>query len=77
MAVHKKRFGPKLMVSLVFYILSVAFLNDLSLIVSEDFVMSLNLATAGYLIRWATYSKSQFLEGVSLSCDDELNRWQK
>lgn len=39
--------------------------------------MSLNLASAGYLVRWVTYSNSGFLEGVSLSCDDELNRWQK
>ncbi|KAG5724755.1 hypothetical protein E4T56_gene16923, partial [Termitomyces sp. T112] len=27
--------------------------------------------------RWATYSKGEFKEGVSLSVDDELNRWQK
>jgi len=27
--------------------------------------------------RWATYSKGGFKEGVSLSVDDELNRWQK
>jgi len=27
--------------------------------------------------RWATYSKGAFKEGVSLSVDDELNRWQK
>jgi len=26
---------------------------------------------------WATYSKGGFKEGVSLSVDDELNRWQK
>jgi hypothetical protein len=29
------------------------------------------------LCRWATYSKGGFKEGVSLSVDDELNRWQK
>jgi hypothetical protein len=27
--------------------------------------------------RWATYSKGEFKEGVSLTVDDELNRWQK
>lgn len=32
---------------------------------------------AGYITRWATYSKLGFKEGVSLTCDDELNRWQK
>ena len=26
---------------------------------------------------WATYSEGAFKEGVSLSVDDELNRWQK
>lgn len=26
---------------------------------------------------WATYSLGGFKEGVSLSVDDELNRWQK
>ena len=31
----------------------------------------------GYTIRWATYSEGGFKEGVSLSCEDELNRWQK
>jgi len=31
----------------------------------------------GYIIRWATYSKGGFKEGVSLTIDDELNRWQK
>ncbi|GAA6048892.1 hypothetical protein JCM3770_007107 [Rhodotorula araucariae] len=45
--------------------------------VSEDFVMTLNLVRAGYITRWATYSKLGFKEGVSLSADDELNRWQK
>jgi hypothetical protein len=28
-------------------------------------------------MRWATYSEGAFKEGVSLTCDDELNRWQK
>ncbi|GAA5885467.1 hypothetical protein JCM6882_009630 [Rhodosporidiobolus microsporus] len=45
--------------------------------VSEDFVMTLCLNRAGYITRWATYSKGAFKEGVSLSCDDEINRWQK
>lgn len=27
--------------------------------------------------RWASYSKGGFKEGVSLTVDDELNRWQK
>ncbi|KAJ7740916.1 glycosyl transferase family group 2-domain-containing protein [Mycena maculata] len=45
--------------------------------VSEDFDMALRLLLRGYIIRWATYSKGGFKEGVSLSCDDELNRWQK
>lgn len=30
-----------------------------------------------YDVRWATYSDGAFEEGVSLTCDDELNRWQK
>ena len=30
-----------------------------------------------WIFRWATYSKGGFKEGVSLSVDDELNRWQK
>lgn len=43
---------------------------------SEDFDMALRLLRAGYLVRWATYSPG-FEEGVSLTCDDEVNRWQK
>ena len=39
--------------------------------------MALRLQMRGYIIRWATYSKGGFKEGVSLTCDDELNRWQK
>ncbi|KAI0246509.1 glycosyl transferase family group 2-domain-containing protein [Lactifluus subvellereus] len=31
----------------------------------------------GYIIRWSTYSEGGFKEGISLTCDDELNRWQK
>ncbi|CDR88141.1 uncharacterized protein SPSC_03727 [Sporisorium scitamineum] len=45
--------------------------------VSEDFDMALRLLMKGYITRWATYSNNGFEEGVSLSCDDELNRWQK
>ncbi|KAL8278286.1 hypothetical protein RQP46_009318 [Phenoliferia psychrophenolica] len=45
--------------------------------VSEDFVMTTNLVSKGYITRWATYTNHEFLEGVSLSCVDELNRWQK
>ncbi|KAL0959386.1 hypothetical protein HGRIS_014637 [Hohenbuehelia grisea] len=45
--------------------------------VSEDFDMALRLLQKGYVIRWATYSEGGFKEGVSLSVDDELNRWQK
>ncbi|KIP04001.1 hypothetical protein PHLGIDRAFT_94051 [Phlebiopsis gigantea 11061_1 CR5-6] len=45
--------------------------------VSEDFDMALRLQLKGYIIRWATYSLGGFKEGVSLTCDDELNRWQK
>ena len=30
-----------------------------------------------FMDSWATYSKGGFKEGVSLSVDDELNRWQK
>ncbi|KAI1784474.1 glycosyl transferase family group 2-domain-containing protein [Ganoderma leucocontextum] len=45
--------------------------------VSEDFDMALRLMLRGYVMRWATYSNRGFKEGVSLTCDDELNRWQK
>lgn len=45
--------------------------------VSEDFDMALRLLMSGYITRWATYSNNAFEEGVSLTCDDELNRWQK
>ncbi|CCA68526.1 hypothetical protein PIIN_02390 [Serendipita indica DSM 11827] len=45
--------------------------------VSEDFDMALRLMMCGYIVRWATYSKGGFKEGVSLTADDELNRWQK
>jgi len=45
--------------------------------VSEDFDMALRLQLKGYIVRWASYSQGNFKEGVSLTCDDELNRWQK
>ncbi|KAH9960638.1 glycosyl transferase family group 2-domain-containing protein [Russula dissimulans] len=45
--------------------------------VSEDFDMAMRLQMRGYIIRWATYSNGSFKEGVSLTIDDELNRWQK
>ncbi|KAH7103336.1 glycosyl transferase family group 2-domain-containing protein [Auriculariales sp. MPI-PUGE-AT-0066] len=45
--------------------------------VSEDFDQALRCQLAGYTIRWATYSHGGFKEGVSLTVDDELNRWQK
>ncbi|KZV93948.1 hypothetical protein EXIGLDRAFT_835361 [Exidia glandulosa HHB12029] len=45
--------------------------------VSEDFDMALRLQLKGYIIRWASYSNGGFKEGVSLTVDDELNRWQK
>ncbi len=45
--------------------------------VSEDFDMALRLQLKGYIIRWANYSHGGFKEGVSLTVDDELNRWQK
>jgi hypothetical protein len=43
--------------------------------VSEDFDMALRLQLGGYTVRWATYSEGGFKEGVSLTADDELNRW--
>jgi hypothetical protein len=45
--------------------------------VSEDFDIALRLQLKGYIVRWATYSEGGFKEGVSLTVDDELNRWQK
>ncbi|TFK95171.1 glycosyl transferase family group 2-domain-containing protein [Pterulicium gracile] len=45
--------------------------------VSEDFDMALRLQLRGYIIRWSSYSQGGFKEGVSLTVDDELNRWQK
>jgi hypothetical protein len=45
--------------------------------VSEDFQISLKLQCKGWFLRWATYSNAEFQEGVSLTCGDELSRWQK
>ncbi|KAF9255184.1 hypothetical protein L218DRAFT_884674 [Marasmius fiardii PR-910] len=45
--------------------------------VSEDFDMALRLQRKGYIIRWSTYSKGGFKEGVSLTIDDELKKWKK
>ncbi|GFZ47911.1 hypothetical protein JCM24511_05658 [Saitozyma sp. JCM 24511] len=45
--------------------------------VSEDFQISLKLQTLGWTLRWAAYSDGGFQEGVSLTCADELARWQK
>ncbi|KAJ6566034.1 glycosyl transferase family group 2-domain-containing protein [Mycena capillaripes] len=45
--------------------------------VSEDFDMALRLQLQGYIIRWATYSKGGFKEGVSFTVEDEIHRWQK
>ncbi|GAA5975719.1 hypothetical protein JCM5350_002705 [Sporobolomyces pararoseus] len=45
--------------------------------VSEDFDCALRMLVNGYDVRWASYSNGGFQEGVSLTCDDEINRWQK
>src|ERR1700728_989166 len=39
--------------------------------------MALRLQSKGYIIRWANYSEGRFMEGVSLTIDDEPNRCQK
>ena len=46
--------------------------------VSEDFDMALRLQTAGYIVRFASYTGTEgFKEGVSLTVYDELARWEK
>jgi hypothetical protein len=45
--------------------------------VSEDFDIALRLQIAGNIVRLATYHDNEFLEGVSLTIYDELNRWEK
>ena len=39
--------------------------------------MALKLQTAGYVMRFVTYSNDGFEEGVSLTVYDELARWEK
>src|SRR6266702_4415791 len=46
---------------------------QMSMVLDSDGCVQLK----GFTIRWATYSEGGFKEGVSLTCDDELNRWQK
>ncbi|WVO23791.1 uncharacterized protein IAS62_005148 [Cryptococcus decagattii] len=43
--------------------------------VSEEFDQALRLQMRGWSLRWASYSNGGFQEGVSLTADDELNRW--
>lgn len=45
--------------------------------VSEDFDLSLRLQTSGYVLRMIAYMNDEFKEGVSLTCYDELARWEK
>ena len=47
------------------------------LALTPDFDMSLRAQMKGYTTRWVTYSNGGFKEGVSLTCDNELDRWQK
>ncbi|KAG5652322.1 hypothetical protein H0H81_005435, partial [Sphagnurus paluster] len=44
---------------------------------STAFLLSFLTSYAMGNFSWATYSQGGFKEGVSLSVDDELNRWQK
>jgi len=45
--------------------------------VSEDFHLSLKLYSLGYTARYITYTGTQFLEGVSLTCHDEIVKLRK
>jgi len=45
--------------------------------VIEDSELALRLQTMGYVIRWVTYSHGGFKEGVPLTVDDEIARWQR
>jgi cellulose synthase/poly-beta-1,6-N-acetylglucosamine synthase-like glycosyltransferase len=45
--------------------------------VSEDFDMALRLQSAGYIVRFGSYTGDGFKEGVSLTVYDELARWEK
>jgi hypothetical protein len=48
-----------------------------TIIVSEDFDMSLRLQMAKFIVRLATYHNGGFKEGVSLTVYDEPTRWEK
>ena len=45
--------------------------------VSEDFDMSLRLQFKNWIIRFASFTKDGFKEGVSLTIYDEIIRWEK
>lgn len=45
--------------------------------VSEDFELSLKLLSSGYSTRMVGYSEMQFQEGVCLTINEELKRWEK
>ncbi|OQN97140.1 hypothetical protein B0A48_17237 [Cryoendolithus antarcticus] len=45
--------------------------------VSEDFDMALRLQSIGYIVRLGAYFDGGFKEGVSLTVQDELARWEK
>lgn len=45
--------------------------------VSEDFDLAMRLQIEGNICRLASYHGSEFMEGVSLTIYDELNRWEK
>ncbi|KAJ3053872.1 hypothetical protein HK097_003205 [Rhizophlyctis rosea] len=45
--------------------------------VSEDFDMALRLQMQGYILRYITYTKGEFQEGVSLTVYDEIKRFEK
>lgn len=45
--------------------------------VFPSFDLALSRCIFHFVYSWANYSKGGFKEGVSLSVDDELNRWQK
>jgi len=43
----------------------------------EDTELSLRLQTMGYILRWVTYSDGSFMEGVALTIEHEIKRWQR
>ncbi|GAA5906947.1 hypothetical protein JCM6882_000009 [Rhodosporidiobolus microsporus] len=58
--------------------LNASFLLSILPVTGSSPLTSLFASTrAGYITRWATYAHGEFREGVSLTCDEELNRWQK